>query len=1035
MRTLILVFFSLAFIIAGFFAYLATQTGAPVAGSGPSPAVTLGTGPATRDGKLGNIGAGTGAWATRYDRDTGQPLVRFRAEEYQPQPDGRVLVVRPQVEFYLGAQRKKVCRVEGATGWVNVRGDAPRIASNLKTLGPTQTPSRGDMENVSIRYFESHEDMVAGNPEVMLDLQRMSFDLETFRLSTESYIDAQGRRIEAENVPVQVRGKGFDFDGYGLEVRWDEFDQKLAQVRVFRGERLLIKDPGQMQLPGKAKPATRAAEGERAFDPGLDEALLAATGRAASAPKASTRRATGDVYRATFQRNVRIVQGEVELARTPQMHADFLSPNSSLVTKSEPATRRSAPAGGRTPQPPVPAENDAAPAPKPTEPVIITWQGEFTIYPLVDATPLPRSSHDAVVRMSGPGTIVTSSGSRAECDEAVYQAEAKAATLRGAPGRPAKLIDARGAIILSPSIEYSASEGWAVLTGASSAQLPTQQTGKPETMQASWTKVCTLRFTQGPRSVIEQAELSGDVKVQHPQVPKFAAQKLSLQFDPRRMPSTRRSHELDSTSLNLRRLEAEGNVDAVLADAAGATRSIQCARLRVDAENGADGKLYPTRLEAHGKVNATDKDQSVRAENIVASLVPGLGDAKRPQLAGLRDLQADGDVLVTAADGGKLQAEKVRVTSSGESDKIIRLEAKPGEMAMLAKSGRALWGPLIEADSAKNTAAITGAGAMRLSNPASPERPAMPVDINWNRSAFVDGVANKARIDGKVTVSFLASDGSTNTAWGEQVDMELAPVPDAKPRAGEVTFLADRFVKRIDLRPADGQEVQIQSLLPAADGSLIRQLNLLGPLLTCELTALGLERVTVPAGKEKPGRLLYLDLTPANRSPTPVRSNLESKGLHGATAFAWRDKLVYDRAKSMIEMTGDVLVRHEPANRVADSFELTGDKVTALLVEQRDVAGRVPAAPKPRPEAQTPTLALKRIVIEGRPLSFTRQDFEFTAPRVEFEPITQLAIARGTPQMPVRVQRGPSRGDFGEAEFNTESQMVRLRDAGITGRK
>lgn len=1042
MRTLMLIVVSLALLGGGFMLYRWTQPAISQASSASGVGGTERTTMSDEEARLGVIRTGAGAWATKFDRDTGRTMVRFRATEFQPQPDGRIIVKNPQAEFFVGPQRQHICRIEGNSGWVSLRGDAPRVKRDLSAAGPMQTPTRGDMQGVRIRYYESLADMEAGRDQVRLDLEHMSFDIETFRIATEAYVDAQGKRVEADEVPVQVRGDAFDFDGKGLQLRWDDTDQKLQMLRVAKGGRLLVKKPGALELPGRTPAATTNESAARPFDRRLDGDLLAAAARRPAAVRpVATRRASTDVYRATFHSNVKMTQGQQQLAQTPEMHVDFLSPNSKAATRATPATAAASPAPATRKAATRPAGGTAAPATSEPaeEPVLITWDGDFTVYPAPEDAIRPTTANDAVVRLVGSGTTITANGGRIDCDEAVYHVAPKTAMVRGGARVPAKLVDARGAVITSPAMEYSASENWAVLTGPSAASIPTQQAGKTETLAASWTRVCTLRMTAGKHSVLESAELTGDVKVQHPQVPRFAAEKLLLKFDTqaKKAEADGKGAGFDASSAKLRHLEAEGGVDCVLADAASATRSIRCEKLNLDADNGADGKLYPTRLEAHGKVVAGDKEQQIKAENVLASLVPQLRGGKSSEFAGLRDFAADGDVSMSSADGGKLQAEKVTLVGGEDGKpKRVRLEAKPGQMAMLAKADRAIWGNVIEADAVTQQASVPGPGAMRLSNPASGDRPAMPLDVTWKQSAVVDGGKNVADVTGQVAVTFLASDGSTNNAWGESVHLDLAPTPNAKPpREGEVSFLADRFVKHLELRPLPQGEVQVQSLLPAADGSLIRQMNLLGPVLICDLSPAGLEQLTVPAGKEKPGRMLYLDLTPANRKAAAVKPSLESQGLHGATAFAWNDKLTYDRAKAQVEMTGSVLIRHEPSDRSAESFEVTADRVLALLAEQRDVGGRVPAAPKVKPESQTPTVALKQITIEGAPLRFKREDIEFSAPRLDFEPITHMAVAKADRKFPVHVDKGVSRGDFGEVELNTETQMVKLRDAGLTGRK
>jgi hypothetical protein len=365
----------------------------------------------------------------------------------------------------------------------------------------------------------------------------------------------------------------------------------------------------------------------------------------------------------------------------------------------------------------------------------------------------------------------------------------------------------------------------------------------------------------------------------------------------------------------------------------------------------------------------------------------------------------------------------------------------------VSQKGQMLMGPVIEVNMADEYAHVIGGGSMRLGDASMPRDAVMPMQVVWSKDAVVDGKANVASVVGKVAVTYLAANGSINNAWAERADMRLATrkLTGGKPKkAREITFLADRFCDHLELTSAsEAEDVQAQSVLPVVDGTLIRQINVLGPKMICEFAedaragrrAPMLQGVTVLAGKDRPGRMLFVDLPPTARKVVAVKPGLESKGLHGATAFSWKDKMVYDRPGGTLTMLGDVVIRHEPKDQGAPSFDVSAQRVTAELVEQGDVGGRAPAASKSNPDNPMPTPALKRLVAEGTPVWFKRDDLEFTAPLVEFDPVTHIAIAHSTDLLPVHVVKGMSPGDFREVQVNTETQMVRMLDARMTGRK
>ncbi len=1074
MRTIILIVLTVVVLVGGFSLYQ-WQQGPLAYQAGKKPVIQSAASPGD-DVRVGSLGSGKDVWAVKSDRDTGLPILRFRAKDYQPQVDGRVKVDHPQALFFLGADRSRIVCIEGNTGWVALHGEGPRVRHDLTAAAPMETPTRGDLLEVKVRYFLSQAAMDANDPEATLELHHVSFDVETYRIASEAFTDEQGRRVEADEVPIHVIGKDFDFDGRGLQLRWDEFDQRLQSLRVAKGERLTIKHPRDFRFPGAQGAEARAVGSRAVGEP------IAAAGKQGVAPAVrAARQKPSDVYRATFHDGVKVTQSNQQLAQGAAMNLDFLSaePKEAKASATQASTSPSrAGAGAGAATEPGAAGSSVAgasptssPSPSPAAdvkenaPIIVTWTGEFTVNVAPPAAIFPRTRDDAVIELVGPDAVITADGNRLEADRALYHVGPKVAYARGSEKLPVKFTDARGSTIISESLEYSLGTpakkmpAWAMLSGKSSAVIPTDIEGKAETMRASWSKVCTLHFAPGDgkgSGQIEMVEMTGAVSIEHPQIRRFKAEKLVLQFDPKMAPKGADPRTLAGQTI--RKIAAEGDVDALLADTEGKTSAIQCQVMKLDTAIASNGKLYPTRIEAHGKVVAGDLAeqagelrQEIRAENLVASLVPGgvAGGGDKIDIGGLKDLAADGDVSVTSSDGGKLEAEKLTIIDVKEGQpKLVRIEGKEGGMATVSQKGRGnLTGHVIELNLPDEYAHVIGAGSMRLAEAGTPAHAAMPMQVAWTKEAVVDGKGNRAVIDGKVAVTYLASDGSTNNAWGERADirMETRKVVSPKPKKqGRISFLGDRFCEHLELTSASAAEdVQVQSVLPAEDGTLIRQMNVLGPKLICEFAeearagtqVVVLQGMTVPAGKDRPGRMLYVDLPQTARRVVATKPGLESKGLHGATAFSWKDKMVYERPNGTLSMLGDVVIRHEPKDRGAEAFDVTAQRVTAYMAEQRDVGGRSPAASKSNPDMVMPTMALKRMVAEGTPLRFVRQDLEFTAPLVEFNPITSLAIAHSTDRMPVHVDKGMSRGDFREVQVNTETQMVKLLDAGMTGRK
>src|SRR5439155_11704011 len=90
-----------------------------------------------------------------------------------------------------------------------------------------------------IQVFETEG---ATEPVATMRTNNIVFDNETFRISTETFTDSDGRVVAPDEVPVSVEGPYFDFYGRGLTVRWNDLEERLDLLRVAHGDHLVIKN-------------------------------------------------------------------------------------------------------------------------------------------------------------------------------------------------------------------------------------------------------------------------------------------------------------------------------------------------------------------------------------------------------------------------------------------------------------------------------------------------------------------------------------------------------------------------------------------------------------------------------------------------------------------------------------------------------------------------------------------------------------------------------------------------------------------------
>jgi hypothetical protein len=653
MRTLLKIFVTALVLAGAFVAYVVFQ---PVSVRQSAATSRPSAQPLTRSGSNSLIGEGQNAWVRQFDEE-GRLASRFRAEKWEPEKGGLVRVTRPEAELYLKGGKDKDGKdkprprvtIRGDDGEVVVQG-LPEASSADKPLapmqgnlapggggamGPTQPPSSGRLNGVVIEVFETES---ATEPVATLRTNNIVFDNETFRISTESYTAADGTTVAPDEVPVSVQGPYFDFYGRGMTVRWNDLEERLDLLRIARGERLVIKKvdafPGAGGLPlgapGHARPAEPPTSALGAPPPSnaLASADPTAAFALAAADKARPRRAAppqnttttpahrrvraGDLdkgeptYRAAFEDDVRILQGEQQLATARLMNVDFLlgqrkpDPATTRPAASQPSSQATSPPASQPATAPADQAAQSAattkpfpqtqPATTPTtspefEPVTVYWTGELNVTPLGVPPTTPPATAPSTAPTTAPSAA--SSTATASADGPLPPGEARV-ELVGAPAvltrdllevRTARFIyrtdnrlwldksdefprvlitqeSARqgGAptTISTEGLTYARADQLATLRGDSRVTAPIESNGarpaddpaNPDLLDASWNELAAFRLVgQTEHDLwVEHATFTGDVNVKAPQG-NVRARQLELAFDPPAPPATSRDPE------------------------------------------------------------------------------------------------------------------------------------------------------------------------------------------------------------------------------------------------------------------------------------------------------------------------------------------------------------------------------------------------------------------------------------------------------------------------------------------------------------
>jgi lipopolysaccharide export system protein LptA len=523
MRILVLLAATLVLAAIGFVVYWTMQSPDgrqpqnPRAG-GKHLAATL---PSSGEG----FGPGERVWWNRYDAK-GERTSRIRVSRYKPLKDGRFFVNDPETDFFL--HNGQVLHLEGKTGYIITQENIGR-GKNSPAGAPNRSPRSGDLKEVVLKLFE--DESMDKPPTMVMTMNNASFDNETFRIQTEDFEDAKGNRVPGDRVPIQMRGDDYDFDGLGLRLQYNEVDRRLEYLKVFHGQRLLIKHPGNFRQ--QRTPATRAAAAFIPIPPIAGIALAAADPSAVreAAPKPAPRDAAprrprpqvvpatrpkeehpAPVYRAVFKDSIVITQLDQRLATADEMHVDFVSESDDLVpgaSTTQPSSRSSTtrPAragrtraglavpdtsGGAGPTRTKPTTRQLAsaathPATKPTtnpadQPLEIVWTGPLTITPILGDRPDRIAPGEAIVKLiAREGRFVelnreaNAIKSNIKAGTITHWTLDQGARMEAGPGVPVEMTDTRGTHITTRTMLFSQADGTALLLGKSHAELPTEE--------------------------------------------------------------------------------------------------------------------------------------------------------------------------------------------------------------------------------------------------------------------------------------------------------------------------------------------------------------------------------------------------------------------------------------------------------------------------------------------------------------------------------------------------------------------------------
>jgi lipopolysaccharide export system protein LptA len=1032
----------------------------------------------------GSFHAGQGAWMQEFDENTGNIKSEFRASKYDRQTDDTVKVTDPEAHFFLGdgkvGTRRKVV-VVGKTGDVVMASNKnkPKL-----TGGNAQMPSHGLLHDVIIYMYPNEN---SDEIEMTATMNNAAFDNDTFRIYTEPYIDSDGKKVAGEWVPVVVRGKDYDYDGFGLIMHMDELDKQIRRLEIVHGKQLTIKNAS--ALPGVlGQPEANSANA------GPLPWMLAATDNSAAGPLlgskfrdrnkrrppkvvATTQVSTG-AYRTTFYDDVHVVQGPDGTIEAERMEVDFLMKQSGdkSATQKSPTTKtvsRSTPAPVTNPaQPPTAGgvskveaskNKPGTVATKPTskksaEPVVVTWTGKMVMVPVDE----DLDNDESIVRFYGQPVVVKQKTSVVHCADLAYNSLDEVVLMHEGNGAPVTLTDAHGKTVTTPLLRYSTPDHLATLTGKSSVVSPVSDaTGKKTgEMTARWTNDCDMEFAAasgagaGQDMVIQRVSMHGDVDVQHPKL-SMKAQSLDLGFDPsapKPKKSTTKSAKPASGPMDdlggnaaLRTVDAAGNVDCIIREAQG-NRSIDCQKLHLITDQTADGSIAAKSIDAAGDVHAIDNDRDLRAQSMQIWLTdkkPATKESVPSEKSNDRELEkliARKDVVVTRKDGSVVTGDELFVEMQNGQPHVLVTSDK---QASVSNPTSKLMGNWIELWRGDQRGIVKGPGRMIGTMKQTATSPGRPMDVTWTDGVLLDGTHDRIYVNGGVNILSTDSNGANNTAQSAKMVLFLGKMPEkptTQPAAAtskpttkrskksaddQVDFLAGKDVTQVQLL----EKVKVDSILGDDKGNLVRQVSI-------RSEELDYDRLTDTTTIPQAGRLLFVDLKPTTRPATANAAGGETQTMassKGNTAMRWSKSLVYDEKNHLSTMTGDVVVKHLGLKN-GDDYDLSADKIVTELADSRQ-----PRASGPVPTTKNSDdigTQVRKVTAEGN-VAFAAKGKTIDAATVEYDPSKEILTAAGADRALAEVftAAGEPQGRFAFLRYDVRNGKIdELKDFRGTAR-
>jgi hypothetical protein len=1049
MRSVVLILLPIA-LLGGVFYFLVGSRPAPLPGTvnqttaGATPRKVVPTTVPNLDPAASVIGQSGNVWVQTLNKRTGKVANEFRAERFDPGKDGTVDVTFPQARFY--SESGGIVTLDGSGGKVSL--SQPGARGDPQALGAS-TPTDGDLMDVIIRFYDESID---DEPSMIIQVPAVHFDAIGNRITTVDSV-IEGKGVLAEQVPITVRGRDFEFDGYGLSMSWNDRGGRLENLEVNRGERLLVKNVEKFSLPKKISAAPAQAMPAFAIASPTD-LFVGVIAQAATQP---VRRK--QMYYATFDQDVRVNRDGVQLAAGDVMRvilplgdaqAEPTRPAANTETRAQRARRRAAASGPAAERALAAADDEKLGVRKPSmkpatraaastmtasiagSPVEVLWNGKLTIRPVENVPDVPKDSPQ-MVELVGAPAWVEENGSRA--DARLIHIEPETGRVRLEPGGPVKAIavhDARGADLRTRDILLlDRTAGTAVINGGGTLVAPANPPSQPDETTITWARRLSLAMTDSPQPTLKTVTIEGEAKVASAMLD-VASDTLALGFgeptahvEPAPQADPSASISMPAADLSsLRSVTATGNATMTAGKDAATRRTLGAQRIElgfVPIDTGAGLRTVKcsdaVRLDdaAGLSLSCATLDATVKP----TSLDKPATKEKNDPLEDLETMIATGAVSLKQADGSSASGERVELTREGD----VKRMTLTGTPARVASARGALEGDRVLIDPASGDVNVPGPGRFVGTGPKDGTTTTdtttadATMAVAWLESMTAIGKTGVCDLVGGVQIDGTSAAGTHFTASARRGRINFTPrqlMSTTKPSAA----MADASLDAV-------RSVQLSGNVDVATEAL----DVRSSSIQTEQIDIDLENGTVTA--PQPGRLLVIDgkqvakrptsepvaqiATEVAPQPTTAPSNRGIKRGPGSRAVAWQQQLLWKMRDGELTFDGGVRL----------GFEKPGSDDPVRLTCERIICGLAPIQTGKGVDQMAQRIDLRSMTAERR-VSVRSKLASFDAASLTFDAVTNRATAMGDPDTPVEVfdADATSRVGFSAITWNVETGLI-----------